>query len=254
MSAATATNPTKLIDPAQVADEATSWAKGLIENLSDGFVALYLYGSAVDPGFDPVHSDVNLLLVAEALPASTIRKLSENFPGRGPMGSPANVVAMSADQITRAADTFALELSEVRHRGRLLAGNDILAGVEIPNDSLRHHLERELRVLSVTLRRVYLEGRDNQKALTTAMCEAIGTVVACARGIAYLRGSTLPLTAESALKNAAEWAGIEDRPWVEAWHLRHESVPQTAVDSIYLDFLDAVTTLMRKVDTHTEDE
>lgn len=250
MSAATAT--TKLVDPTQVADEAVSWAKGLIDNLADGFVALYLYGSAVDPGFDPTQSDVNLLLVAEALPASTIRKLSEHFPGGGPMGAPANVVAMSRDQITRAADTFALELSEVRHRGKLLAGTDVLAGVEIPSESLRHHLERELRVLSVTLRRVYLEGRDNEKALVAAMGEGIGTVVACARGIAYLRGSTLPLTAESALKNAAEWAEIEDRPWIEAWHLRHERIPQTAVDSIYLDFLDAVTTLMRKVDTHEE--
>jgi hypothetical protein len=253
MTAATTATPTKLIDPAQVADEAARWAKPLIENLSDGFVALYLYGSAVDPGFDPAHSDVNLLLVADALPATTIRKLSEDFPGGGPMGAPANVVAMSRDQITRATDTFALELSEVRHRGKLVAGDDLLAGVEIPNDSLRHHLERELRVLIVTLRRVYLEGRDDEKALVAAMCEGIGTVVACARGIAYLRGSTMPLTAESALKNAAEWAEIEERPWVEAWHLRHESVPQTAVDSIYLDFLDAVATLMRKVDAHTEE-
>lgn len=248
----TATN--KLIDPAQVADEATGWARPLIENLSDGFVGLYLYGSAMDPGFDPAHSDVNLLLVAEALPASTIRKLSESYPGGGPMGAPANVVAMSRDQIIRATDTFALELSEVRHRGRLLAGTDVLAGVEIPGDALRNHLERELRVLIVKLRRVYLEGRDNEKALVAAMSEGIGTVVACARGIAYLRGSTLPLTAESALKNAAQWAEVEDRPWVEAWHLRHENVPQTAVDSIYLDFLDAVATLMRKVDTHTGDE
>ena len=77
MTAATAASPTKMIDPAQVADEAARWAKPLIENLSDGFVALYLYGSAVDPGFDPAHSDVNLLLVAEALPATTIRKLSK---------------------------------------------------------------------------------------------------------------------------------------------------------------------------------
>jgi hypothetical protein len=241
-----------LIDPTQVAEQATSWAKPLIENLADGFVALYLYGSAVEPGFDPAHSDVNLLLVAAALPASTVRKLSEDFPGGGPLGAPANVVAMSSDQVTRATDTFALELSEVRHRGRLLAGEDILEGVEIPNDSLRHHLERELRVLSVTLRRVYLERRDNENALVTTLSDGIGTVVACARGIAYLRGSTIPLTAESALKNAAEWAEIEPRPWVEAWHLRHESTPQTAVDSIYLDFLDAVTTLMRRVDAHEE--
>jgi hypothetical protein len=253
MNAATATPPTKLIDPTQVAESAASWAKPLIENLSDGFVSLYLYGSAIDPGFDPAHSDVNLLLVADALPASTIRKLSEAWPEGGPLGAPANVVAMSAEQITRATDTFALELSEVRHRGRLLAGEDVLAGVEIPGDALRHHLERELRVLSVTLRRVYLEARDNENALVTTLSEGIGTVVACARGVAYLRGSTLPLTAESALKSAAEWAEVDPRPWLEAWYLRHESTPQTAVDSIYLDFLDAATQLMRRVDAHVED-
>jgi len=247
--AATAT--THGVDPARIADAATNWAKPLIETLADGFVSLYLYGSAVDPGFDAKHSDVNLLLIAKALPASTIRALSEVWPGGGPMGAPSNVVAMSADQVERAEDTFSLEISEVQNRGRLLAGTDIIAGIEVPRDSLRHHLERELRVLTVRLRRIYLETREQGPALVYALADSIGTVVAISRGIAYLQGSNIPLSAESALKAAAEWAEVEPRPFLEAWHLRHESDPQQAVDSLYLDFLDAISKLMRRVDAHT---
>ena len=253
MAAQASAPPVDAVELRHVAEQATRWAQPLMESLADGFVALYLYGSAVDPGFDPKHSDVNMLLVAKALPASTIRSLSEVWPGGGPVGAPANLVAMSADQITRAEDTFALELSEVHHRGRLLAGEDILAQIEIPNDSLRHHLERELRVLSVRLRRIYLESRDQSGALVGALADGVGTVVACARGIAYLRGSTVPLSAESALHSAAEWVGVEPRAWLEAWNFRHEEHPPASVASIYLDFLDATTALMRGVDTHGEE-
>ena len=84
MSQDAGTAATYGVDPARVADAANNWAKPLIESLADGFVSLYLYGSAVDPGFDPKHSDVNLLLIARALPASTIRALSEVWPGGGP--------------------------------------------------------------------------------------------------------------------------------------------------------------------------
>ena len=238
------------VDPGQIAEDASRWAQPLIEALSDGFVALYLYGSAVDPGFDPEQSDVNLLLVAKALPATTIRALSTVWPKGGPGGAPANVVAMASDQIERASDTFALELAEVRYRGRLLAGTDVVAPIEVPEEALRHHIERELRVLSVRLRRVYLESHSLPVSLAGTMADGVGTVVACARGISYLRGSTVPLGAESALRSAAEFAEVEVRPWIEAWNLRHEPNPPSSVDSIYLDFLDAVTALMRRVDRH----
>ena len=242
------------IDPEQVAAQTQRWARPLTESLSDGFVALYLYGSALEPGWDPKRSDVNLLLVAKAMPATTIRSLSEVWPRGGPMGAPANLVAMAADQVLRAGDTFALEFSEVKNRGRLLAGEDIVAGLEIPADSLRHHLEREIRVLNVRLRRVYLESRDDGKSLVAALADAVGTVVAVARGVSYLRGSQIPLTAESALESAADWAGTEPRPWLEAWHIRRDSNPPITADSLFLDFLDATSQLMRRVDTHTGEE
>jgi hypothetical protein len=160
------------LEPGRVAGETEKWVRPLVEALGDGFVAVYLYGSAADTDWDPSKSEANILLVAQALPSSTLETLAAARPGRGPMGSEASIVLMPLDQLTRATDTFALELAEVKYHGQLVAGRDVLAGLEIPDEAIRHHIERELRLLVVRLRRAYLYGADNKQTLVAVLAEA----------------------------------------------------------------------------------
>src|SRR5207244_7923585 len=66
-----------LLPPPQPAgDAARAWAAPLVAASGEGFRALYLYGSALRPGFDAAHSDVNVLLVVDALPAERLEALA----------------------------------------------------------------------------------------------------------------------------------------------------------------------------------
>ncbi len=239
-------------EPGRVASEVERWARPFAETLGDGFVALYLYGSAADTDWDPEASDANLLLLAAALPSSTLRALAAAWPAGGPLGAPANVVALPADQLPRSTDTFALELAEVKYHGQLVMGRDALAELEIPDDAIRRHLERELRLIVVRLRRLFLNRSHEPRLLVAAMAEAAGGLAACARGLHFLIGSRSPLPTESAFATAADWAGVEPRAWLEAWRLRHEKDPPLASADFYLDLLDATTRFLRRVDTFGE--
>ena len=213
------TAPPAPSDPGVLVEEAKRWASPLIDALGTGFVSLYLYGSVVDGSFRPGRSDLNLLLVTRALSGAGLRSLAKAWPGDRAGGHRVNLVSIAQDQIPRAHDAFALELSEIRSRGRLLAGTDVLAGTVTPPEALRVHVERELRVLVVRLRRVYLGAQGDAHALATTLASASGSLLACARGIAYLTGAP-STSAEKALSQAASWAQADARPLLEAWRLR----------------------------------
>lgn len=236
-------------EPGRVASEVQRWAVPFVESLGDGFQALYLYGSAADASWNPAASDANLLLVAKSLPSTTLRALATAWPDSGPLGAPANIVALAGDQLARSTDTFALELAEVKYHGQLVQGRDVLAELEIPDDAIRRHLERELRLVVVRLRRVYIHRFEDRRTLVTAMAEAAGALAACARGLHFLVGSRSPLPTESAFAAAADWAGTEPRAWLEAWRLRHEAEPPLGAVDLYLDLLDATARFLERVDT-----
>ncbi|HKA24918.1 MAG TPA: hypothetical protein VKF80_08065 [Candidatus Eisenbacteria bacterium] len=235
------------VDPETLVEEARRWARPLQDTLGSSFVSLYLYGSAVDGGFRPGKSDLNLLLVTRPLAASGLRGLAKAWPGDRAGAHHINLVLLSDDQIPRAHDAFSLELAEIRSRGRLVAGKDVLAGTETPREALRLHVERDLRVLGVRLRRVYLGAHGDTHALASTLAGAAGSLLACARGVLSLTGSDGG-TPESALSRTAAWAGIEAKPWLEAWRMRREKELPDAVETMYVDFLDACDRLLAKID------
>ena len=232
-----------------LAEAARKWAGPLIETLSGSFVSPYLYGSAVEPGFLPERSDVNLLLVTRSLPASALRSLAAAWPGDTIAGSRVNLVLLSSDQLGRVLDSFALEITDVRSRGRLLAGVDVLESAAVPAPALRMHVERELRMAVLRLRRSYLMDRDEPAAAVRTLIHAAGALAACGRGIAALDRAAVPVGAEAALAFAARWVGVEPRAWLEAWRLRGEKSPPASLETLFLDFLDAAELLLRRVDS-----
>jgi hypothetical protein len=235
------------VDPATLIEDVRHWARPLQDALGSAFVSLYLYGSAVDGSFRPGKSDVNLFLVTRPLSAAGLRGLAKAWPGDRANGHHVNLVLLSDDQIARAYDAFSLELTEIRTRGKLVAGKDVLAASESPREALRLHVERDLRVLGVRLKRVYLGAHGDVHALASTLAGAAGSLLACARGVLALTGGD-GATPQAAFTRVAAWAGIEPRAWLEAWRLRRETEPPDAIDTLYIDFLDATDRLLAGID------
>jgi len=236
------------VDPSTLVEEVRRWARPLQDSLGSGFVSLYLYGSAVDGSFRSGKSDLNLFLVTRPLSAAGLRALAKAWPGDQAGGHRVNLVLLSDDQIPRAHDAFSLELTEIRTRGRLVAGSDVLAGSDSPREALRLHVERDLRVLGVRLRRVYLGARGDGHALASTLAGAAGSLLACARGVLALTGDD-GATPQAAFTRVAEWAGLEPRAWLEAWRMRRETEAPDAVETLYVDFLDATDRLLARIDS-----
>ena len=120
--------------------------KDLSSALGTNVECIALYGSAAGEEFSPEHSDVNLVivlkqvnfadleLIGETLAAQTSRELRVATP-----------LVVAASFLTDARDSFPMELSDIARRHRILAGQDILAGISVDRERLREEAEREWR-------------------------------------------------------------------------------------------------------------
>src|SRR5688500_2808653 len=91
------------------------WAAPLVEAAGRSFRALYLYGSALLPGFDPAVSDVNLLLVSSDLTFDRLEALARAHATTtsGKEALRFSPLVLTESQIRTSVDVFPLEFLDL---------------------------------------------------------------------------------------------------------------------------------------------
>ena len=147
--------------PEPAGEQARAWAAPLVRAAGDAFRALYMYGSALRPGFDRAHSDVNLLLVVSALPRERLVALAEALGGlvRHTKDSGGTFhfrpILLTEEQVADSTDVFPIDFVDLAERRALLEGKDVLAGVTVRRTDLRRHCEYELRAKLLGARQAF---------------------------------------------------------------------------------------------------
>ncbi len=142
-----------------------SWTEELRWVLGARFRAVIVYGSAARDDFDPVHSDVNLLVVVARADLDTLRDLMEPLQKARVRFRGAPFV-MTQEEILNSRDVFPIKFHEMARAYQVVAGEDVLANLHLSFQDLRHAAETELRNIAMKLRRVYLaEGPDPRPLL-----------------------------------------------------------------------------------------
>ena len=134
-------------------------AAPLLEELAGiagaGLHSLYVVGSAVTPDWVEGRSDVNTLLVLRQMDLAVLEAI-------GPLGKRhhrtgiAPPLVMDREYLAGSLDVFPMEFLELRLIHETVAGEDLLARLEIGRADLRHQCEREVRSRLVGLRQAYL--------------------------------------------------------------------------------------------------
>jgi predicted nucleotidyltransferase len=114
--------------------------------------SIILYGSAAAGNFDPEFSDINLFWV---LRDTSLARLAELKPAAAwwhGQKQPAPLI-MTRAELESTTDVFTIELLDMKRHHRVLFGDDVLQGIEIPMKLHRVQVEYELREKLVLLRR-----------------------------------------------------------------------------------------------------
>src|SRR5579863_3030540 len=117
----------------------TELAAKLKDAAAGNLLSVILYGSAATEEFHEGHSDVNILCVVKTLGREDLAKLHAPSAWWVKKGHPAPLF-LTQDELRHSADIFAIEFLDIKAAHRVLHGEDLVAGLEIPMKL--HRLQR----------------------------------------------------------------------------------------------------------------
>src|SRR5262245_4872112 len=203
-----------------VVEAARRWLEPVRQVLGGEFLAAYLTGSVLRHGFDPRRSRVNILIVARAIDTALLDPIARAIPvtRSAPHFDP---LFLSRRQIEKSLDVFPIEWIEIRERHLLLAGEDVVAGLDVPRTNLRLQLEHELRSKQIQLRQTMLAAARRPAVLEHTLAGAASSFAALFRSLLRLRGEEPPAEAARVYERVADVFQLDAARLLIPHMLRH---------------------------------
>ena len=239
--------------------ELTALVKDLEQAAGTNLLSVILYGSAVSGEFHAKHSDLNVLCLFDRLDAAVLAGIGGTTRAWTQKGHPAPLV-FAADELTRAADIFAIELVDIKASHRVLHGADLVASIEVP--MALHHLqvERELRQSLVRLREHYLARPKPRAAVLELMTGSISSFITLFRHAAIalsmpLPESEKPLRKREVVDHLAAALKFNARPFHAILGVREGKLARREidVDGTFREYLAGVDRVVDEVDRRLEE-
>ncbi len=134
----------------------------MVDLLGEELRSVILYGSAAGPHFLPGISDVNVLIVLREIMPDRLPQAADRLKRfRKERLEPLFVDHL---HIALLAESYPIELLEMKEQHRVLHGEDVLQGVNVLRERLPLQLMSELLGKSLRLRALYVDtGRDARR-------------------------------------------------------------------------------------------
>jgi predicted nucleotidyltransferase len=140
----------------------------------ENLLSVILYGSAADGEFHPEFSNVNLLCVLRETTFATLVAMAPAVEWWTRQKHHAPLV-LTREEMERSTDVFSIEFLDMKQRHRVLFGEDVLSGLQIPMHLHRAQLEYELREKLILLRERLLLATGDKKQLWDLMLSSLST-------------------------------------------------------------------------------
>ncbi len=215
----------------------------------DNLHSFHVVGSVLTPDYDPKTSDINSIVVLKRMEMgflSGMATLGRKYKKRS-VSAP---LIMTPEYIRKSLDVFPIEFLDFRLIHRTIAGDDILAGVEIEKRNLRLQAERELKSKLIWLRQGFISSMGDRKLLAQTLSGSITGYMPLFRAIINLFGETPPVKREEVLTRLEEITGIRTGVFRKMLLLKRKEITLSGDDlqKAFEDYYNATEEITRKVD------
>ena len=218
----------------------------LREAVGRNLVSVIVYGSAAGKDFKREYSDINVLLVANKLPLEGLKALVPVMNWWRDRGHP-SLVIFTREEIERAADVFAIEFYDMKHRHRVLEGEDVFASLAIPMTLHRVQLEHELRTNLLRLRQSYIAD-PQEDAVLNLMVQSISSFGTLFRHVLIAVGQEPPAHRREVTVKLGELVGYDPKPFLEIYDLREGRSHSLHVEETLRQYLFVIEQVTNWVD------
>jgi predicted nucleotidyltransferase len=173
--------------------------------------AVVLYGSAVAGEHIPDRSDYNVLVIADALPLSTLRAASATARAWKEAGHPAPLTFTSQEWHS-SSDVFPMEYADILERHRVLFGEPPFDGISVSRADLRLQVEQQTMGKLLHLRKESMAAGGDHKRQLALMSASLSTMMILFRGVARLAGEVPSQDYAQLTQSVATRSGFDAEP------------------------------------------
>jgi len=160
--------------------------------------SVVLFGSLVAGDFHEGLSNLNLLCILRDATFQALQALSPAAKWWDKQKQPPPL-CMTRQELARSVDVFTIELLDMQQHHRVLFGDDVLKGVQVPMDLHRVQVEYELREKLILLRQHVLLASDNESRLWDLLLRSVSSFGTLFRHALIALGDRTQLARRSAV-------------------------------------------------------
>lgn len=162
--------------------------------------SVILFGSAVAGDFHPELSNLNMFCVLRDTSFDSLRALTPAARWWDRQKQPPPL-CMTRQELERSTDVFPIELLDMQQHHRVLFGQDVLEGLQIPMDLHRVQVEYELKEKLILLRQHLMMAGENESRLGEVLQRSVSSFATLFRHALIALGETPPAGKREAVKS-----------------------------------------------------
>ena len=212
--------------------------------------SIILYGSAADGEFHPEYSDLNLLCIVSDTSFASLAKIAPVAEWwRGKKHHPPLVI--TSQDLKTSADVFSIEFLDMKQRYRVLFGEDVLRGLDVPMQLHRRQIEYELREKLFLLRQHVLLAGTDEKRLWEVMLRSLSSFTTLFRHVLVELGDQGRKHSRDAVVELSKRLNFSDSAFLQLLDVRAKKTDQKQLRAadVAARYLQAVEQVVTAVDT-----
>ncbi|MBO7516562.1 MAG: hypothetical protein J6T61_02330 [Spirochaetia bacterium] len=210
----------------------------------DNLRSIILYGSILTENYNPLSSDINLLIILKQADPERIIVLGK-YAAKILQSSKITPTILSYNEFISSADIFPMEYFDIKELHKTIYGDDVFKDLEISKANLRLQTEDRLRGCINSLRQVLLLSESNPKYIANGVRHTHGLYNAIFRSILRLVGEEkIAYTYVENLKAASEYIDFNPQPFKDICRIAKD----TPIESVVVELVLALVNIVDFVD------
>ena len=210
-------------------DKLNDFVKRAREAAGSNVEAILLFGSAVSGDFHEGLSDLNLFCVLRDSSLAALQALSPVVKWWAGQKQPPPL-CMTRHELGRSTDVFAIELLDMVQHHRVLFGEDVLAGLQIPTELHRVEVEYELREKLMLLRQHVLIAAQDRSRLWDVLLHSAPSFATLFRHSLIVLTGQAPSGRREAVQALAATAHVDISAMMQVLDVRERKTSTKSLD------------------------
>ncbi len=226
------------------------FAKEVGSALPGRIASLILFGSATTGDFVEGTSGYDLVLVVDRLGPAELRALGPAIRHWEREGNPLPLL-FAPEQFAASSDAFALEFLAMKQSRQILAGEDLVAAIQVDRAHVRIHLERELMGKQLALGNRYALAEGDRRREGALLMDSASTFLSLFRTVLWLyQPEDVPLRKEDALRALTQHIPFDPQPFLTVLSMKSGPAARLHIElgPLFEQYWQAIETVVAAVD------